>query len=58
MLAARSTNSLDRVVKEVRTDGGFADAVILDLVDRASIRARYKSRIGTVRDLASSRSAG
>jgi NAD(P)-dependent dehydrogenase (short-subunit alcohol dehydrogenase family) len=39
VLAARSTDALDRIVKEVRADGGVADAVTLDLADRASIRA-------------------
>jgi NAD(P)-dependent dehydrogenase (short-subunit alcohol dehydrogenase family) len=39
VLAARSTNALDRVVKEVRADGGVADAVSLDLADHASIGA-------------------
>ena len=39
VLAARSADALDRVVAEVRADGGVADAVALDLADRASIRA-------------------
>ncbi len=39
VLAARSTDALDRIVTEVRADGGLADAVTLDLADRASIRA-------------------
>jgi NAD(P)-dependent dehydrogenase (short-subunit alcohol dehydrogenase family) len=39
VLAARSTDALDRIVTEVRADGGVADAVALDLADRASIRA-------------------
>lgn len=39
VLAARSTDALDRIVTEVRADGGVADAVTLDLADRASIRA-------------------
>jgi NAD(P)-dependent dehydrogenase (short-subunit alcohol dehydrogenase family) len=39
VLAARGTDALDRVVKEVRADGGVADAVAMDLADRASIRA-------------------
>jgi NAD(P)-dependent dehydrogenase (short-subunit alcohol dehydrogenase family) len=38
VLAARSTDALDRVVAEVRTVGGVADAVPLDLSDPASIR--------------------
>src|SRR5690349_21549546 len=37
--AARSTDALDRIVKEIRADGGVADAVPLDLADRGSIRA-------------------
>ena len=39
MLAARSTGALDRIVTEVRAGGGVADAVTMDLADRASIRA-------------------
>ncbi|WP_261570622.1 SDR family NAD(P)-dependent oxidoreductase [Frankia gtarii] len=39
VLAARSTDALDRIVAEIRADGGVADAVTLDLADRASIRA-------------------
>jgi NAD(P)-dependent dehydrogenase (short-subunit alcohol dehydrogenase family) len=39
VLAARNTGALDRIVKEVRADGGTADAVALDLADRASVRA-------------------
>jgi NAD(P)-dependent dehydrogenase (short-subunit alcohol dehydrogenase family) len=39
VLGARSADALDRVVAEVRADGGVADAVALDLADRASIRA-------------------
>jgi NAD(P)-dependent dehydrogenase (short-subunit alcohol dehydrogenase family) len=39
VLAARSTDALDRIVTEVRADGGVSDAVALDLADRASIRA-------------------
>jgi NAD(P)-dependent dehydrogenase (short-subunit alcohol dehydrogenase family) len=39
VLAARSTDALDRIAKEIRADGGAADAVTLDLADRASIRA-------------------
>ena len=39
VLAARSTDALQRVVTEVRADGGVADAVTLDLADRASVRA-------------------
>ncbi|WP_405736257.1 SDR family oxidoreductase [Streptomyces sp. NBC_01537] len=39
VLAARSTDALDRIVKEIRADGGVADAVTLDLADPASIRA-------------------
>ena len=39
VLAARGTDALDRIVTEVRADGGIADAVTLDLADRASVRA-------------------
>ncbi|MGI3783401.1 MAG: SDR family NAD(P)-dependent oxidoreductase, partial [Janthinobacterium lividum] len=39
VLAARSADALDRVVADVRAEGGTADAVALDLADRASIRA-------------------
>jgi NAD(P)-dependent dehydrogenase (short-subunit alcohol dehydrogenase family) len=39
VLGARSADALDKVVAEVRADGGVADAVALDLADRASIRA-------------------
>ena len=39
VLAARTTGALDRVVEEVRAEGGTADAVPLDLADRASVRA-------------------
>lgn len=39
VLAARSTDALDRIAKEIRAGGGIADAVMLDLADRESIRA-------------------
>ena len=39
VLAARSTDALDRIVTEVRAGEGVADAVTMDLADRASIRA-------------------
>jgi NAD(P)-dependent dehydrogenase (short-subunit alcohol dehydrogenase family) len=39
VLAARTTDALDRLVKDIRTDGGVADAVPMDLGDRASVRA-------------------
>ena len=39
VLAARSADALDRIVAEVRADGGVADAVALDLADCASICA-------------------
>jgi NAD(P)-dependent dehydrogenase (short-subunit alcohol dehydrogenase family) len=39
VLAARSTDALERLVKEVRADGGTADAVPLDLADQSSVRA-------------------
>jgi NAD(P)-dependent dehydrogenase (short-subunit alcohol dehydrogenase family) len=38
VLAARSTDALDRIVTEIRAAGGVADAVTLDLADRAGIR--------------------
>jgi NAD(P)-dependent dehydrogenase (short-subunit alcohol dehydrogenase family) len=45
VLAARSTDALERIVTEVRADGGVADAVAMDLADRASIRAAV-DRVG------------
>ncbi|MGW6928570.1 SDR family NAD(P)-dependent oxidoreductase [Lentzea sp. NPDC054927] len=39
VLASRGTEALDHIVGEIRADGGVADAVALDLADRASIRA-------------------
>jgi NAD(P)-dependent dehydrogenase (short-subunit alcohol dehydrogenase family) len=39
VLAARGADALDRIVAEIRADGGVADAVTLDLADRASVRA-------------------
>jgi NAD(P)-dependent dehydrogenase (short-subunit alcohol dehydrogenase family) len=39
VLAARSTDALQRIVADIRADGGVADAVTVDLADRASIRA-------------------
>lgn len=39
VLAARSTDALERIVTEIRADGGVADAVTMDLADRAGIRA-------------------
>lgn len=39
MLAARSLEALDRVVAEIRSGGGVADAVAMDLADRDSIRS-------------------
>ncbi len=47
VLAARSTNALDRIVAELRADGGTADAVTLDLADSAGIRAA----VGRVEEL-------
>jgi NAD(P)-dependent dehydrogenase (short-subunit alcohol dehydrogenase family) len=38
VLAARNADALDRVVAEIRAAGGVADAVTMDLADRASIR--------------------
>jgi NAD(P)-dependent dehydrogenase (short-subunit alcohol dehydrogenase family) len=45
VLAARGLEALDRIVAEIRADGGAADAVALDLADRASIRAAV-DRVG------------
>jgi len=39
VLASRGTRALQQIVTEIRADGGVADAVTLDLADRASIRA-------------------
>lgn len=39
VLAARSTDALDRLVTEICGAGGTADAVVCDLADRASIAA-------------------
>ncbi len=39
VLAARSAGALGQVVAEIRAGGGTADAVPMDLADRASIRA-------------------
>ncbi|GAA3798813.1 SDR family NAD(P)-dependent oxidoreductase [Amycolatopsis tucumanensis] len=39
VLAARGADALDRIVGEIRAGGGTADAVPLDLADRAGIRA-------------------
>ncbi|WP_086669225.1 SDR family NAD(P)-dependent oxidoreductase [Lentzea kentuckyensis] len=39
VLAARGIDVLDKIVGEIRADGGVADAVTLDLADRDSIRA-------------------
>ncbi len=39
MLASRSTDALQKLVAEIRDEGGLADAVTVDLADRASIRA-------------------
>ncbi|WP_206503381.1 SDR family NAD(P)-dependent oxidoreductase [Streptomyces chrestomyceticus] len=47
VLAARGTDALDRVVTEIRAAGGTADAVTLDLADRASVR----SAVGHVEEL-------
>ena len=43
VLAARSTDALQQIVTEIRADGGVADAVTVDLADRASIRAALDS---------------
>jgi NAD(P)-dependent dehydrogenase (short-subunit alcohol dehydrogenase family) len=47
VLAARSTDALEKIVAEIRADGGVADAVTVDLADRESIRAA----IGRVEEL-------
>ncbi|MER5405686.1 SDR family oxidoreductase [Streptomyces sp. NPDC002769] len=39
VLAARSTDALERIVTGIHADGGVADAVTVDLADRASVRA-------------------
>ncbi len=39
VLAARSTDALDTLVTDIRSTGGTADAVALDLADPASIRS-------------------
>jgi NAD(P)-dependent dehydrogenase (short-subunit alcohol dehydrogenase family) len=39
VLAARNTTALDSLVTQIRTTGGTADSVTMDLSDRASIRA-------------------
>ncbi|MET3637973.1 MULTISPECIES: SDR family NAD(P)-dependent oxidoreductase [Curtobacterium] len=39
VLAARSTDALDTLVTDIRSTGGTADAVALDLADPVSIRA-------------------
>jgi NAD(P)-dependent dehydrogenase (short-subunit alcohol dehydrogenase family) len=39
VLAARGTSALRQIVAEVRAEGGVADAVTVDLAERASIRA-------------------
>jgi NAD(P)-dependent dehydrogenase (short-subunit alcohol dehydrogenase family) len=39
VLAARGTEALHRIVADIRRAGGIADAVTVDLADRASIRA-------------------
>jgi NAD(P)-dependent dehydrogenase (short-subunit alcohol dehydrogenase family) len=39
VLAARGTDALDLLVGEIRSGGGVADAVTLDLADRADVRA-------------------
>jgi NAD(P)-dependent dehydrogenase (short-subunit alcohol dehydrogenase family) len=45
VLAARSTDALQQLVRDIRADGGVADAVQLDLADQASIRAAV-DRVG------------
>jgi len=45
VLAARSAGALEQIVAEIRRDGGVADAVTVDLADRAAIRAAV-DRVG------------
>jgi len=45
VLAARGTDALDRLVSEIRSEGGTADVVTLDLAQSASIRAAV-DRVG------------
>lgn len=47
VLAARSREPLDLLVEEIRATGGAADAVTMDLADRASVRAA----VGRVEEL-------
>ena len=47
VLAARTTGALDRIVTEIRAGGGVADAVTLDLADRANIGAAV-DRVATL----------
>ncbi|MFE6449140.1 SDR family NAD(P)-dependent oxidoreductase [Nocardiopsis dassonvillei] len=47
VLAARGTDALQGLVTEIRADGGDAEAVTMDLADRASIRAA----VGRVEEL-------
>ena len=39
VLASRGTEALDRIVSDIRSKGGVADAVAMDLADSTSIRA-------------------
>ena len=39
VLAARTTDALDRIVAEIRANGGVADTTAMDLTDRPSIHA-------------------
>ena len=58
VLAARSADALDRVVKEIRADGGVADAVALDLLTaRASAPRSTASRSCTAGSTAPSTTA-
>ncbi|MFG2569315.1 SDR family NAD(P)-dependent oxidoreductase [Streptomyces sp. NPDC048567] len=47
VLAARTADALERVVTEIRADGGVADAVPMDLADPTSVRAAV-DRVGTL----------
>ena len=39
VLGARGLEPMEKLIAEIRADGGVADAVQLDLADRASVRA-------------------
>ncbi|WP_330455397.1 MULTISPECIES: SDR family oxidoreductase [unclassified Streptomyces] len=47
VLAARTADALERVVAEIRAEGGVADAVPMDLADPTSVHAAV-DRVGTL----------